>query len=520
MAEARATCLEQTRARGSRRLLSKTDKERANRSELRRASTRHHLASQMDEDKAARLLHAREGKRRGGQTDLAETTCFRQMRLRAVSESDHETDTRLESAAQLKGKLLTSPDDHLEAYPSSGSTQLDRERHIKILRWKSLLAPVPTSTKMPPSRLEFGAMPVNRSGSAALPARNEHISSATNIKTLPYVMTSQSCQLVPSCTITEAKCTSPKMPLPRPKSGGTSISQLASTALPVREKSTPSSPNSSKLQSLAMSSQLKPLCSVGDPSLPNESPLLFVAPCNPETASSPCEVLSLSTHASSCDANIPGGPVVAFDSPSSNVTDTANEIEPLCPLVGTRSHGIQLSSVPTTLLTTPFDYNTQSSQPAAFNFPHELSSSEPQQPSSAPAVVFVTPSAAMQLLQSALLSLSGDPELANVPRLTTPCQTEVLHCGTPETSVTFLVPVKPVFAAERPSLTNLQATQCKPNTYRVPSVSRPLKAGHRRIVKATEGTQTPTTMTHSMITQTKPKKLRNQGTNTSPEEHS
>ncbi|KAH7946762.1 hypothetical protein HPB52_004179 [Rhipicephalus sanguineus] len=102
MAEARATCLEQTRARGSRRLLSKTDKERANRSELRRASTRHHLASQMDEDKAARLLHAREGKRRGGQTDLAETTCFRQMRLRAVSESDHETDTRLESAAQLK----------------------------------------------------------------------------------------------------------------------------------------------------------------------------------------------------------------------------------------------------------------------------------------------------------------------------------------------------------------------------------------------------------------------------------
>ncbi|XP_049272762.1 uncharacterized protein LOC119395883 isoform X4 [Rhipicephalus sanguineus] len=67
----------------------------------------------------------------------------------------------------------------------------------------------------------------------------------------------------------------------------------------------------------------------------------------------------------------------------------------------------------------------------------------------------------------------------------------------------------------RNTITMQTKPQCKKSVYRIPVASRPLETGSRHVRTATESTQTATKMTHSMITQTKPKKLRSRGTNTS-----
>ncbi|KAL3202050.1 hypothetical protein MRX96_042715 [Rhipicephalus microplus] len=58
-------------------------------------------------------------------------------------------------------------------------------------------------------------------------------------------------------------------------------------------------------------------------------------------------------------------------------------------------------------------------------------------------------------------------------------------------------------------------TSCERSVFRIPLVRRPLGTDNQHARIATKSTQMTMKMTHSVLTQTKPKKLRSQGTNTS-----
>ncbi|KAL3202049.1 hypothetical protein MRX96_042715 [Rhipicephalus microplus] len=57
--------------------------------------------------------------------------------------------------------------------------------------------------------------------------------------------------------------------------------------------------------------------------------------------------------------------------------------------------------------------------------------------------------------------------------------------------------------------------KCERSVFRIPLVRRPLGTDNQHARIATKSTQMTMKMTHSVLTQTKPKKLRSQGTNTS-----
>lgn len=264
-------------------------------------------------------------------------------------------------------------------------------------------------------------------------------------------------------------CTNPKLPLPRLKPGGPPENHLAMAAARV----TSELPNFKTLVCLAnsMSPQWKPLCAIDDgnlhrSTLPSAPPIIFATPCNSKTGSSQSELLSSSTGASSRLPNLPSGTAVVFSAPCPTGTGTTQQTKLLCPSSGTRSHDIQLSSAPTTVLATPLASGTP--EPLLLCFSHGSSSSNSQHPMSEPKVVVTIPhSAETQLSQSRLLCSSSNSLLPNMPTLlfTAPCKAEAPHDGTPKNCVTLTtVPGMQVCTAERPSFARSQPSPMPPPT--------------------------------------------------------
>ncbi|XP_075551355.1 uncharacterized protein LOC142584904 isoform X6 [Dermacentor variabilis] len=179
--------------------------------------------------------------------------------------------------------------------------------------------------------------------------------------------------------------------------------------------------------------------------------------------------------------------------------------------------------------------------------PMDSSSSNPHQPLSEPKVVQATlHHAETQLSQSRLLCLSSNSLLPKMPTLplTTLCRAEAPHLATAENCVTLItVPVMQVCTTESPSFacsqenahtspndhlephlssadTQLEqerhrkATLCKSCVDQVRTLGSQTETGH---VMVETSAQTAMVLPRTIPVQTRPTKLRSQGTNTVPE---
>ncbi|XP_050028120.1 uncharacterized protein [Dermacentor andersoni] len=346
--------------------------------------------------------------------------------------------------------------------------------------------------------------------------------------------------------------TNPKMPLPRLKPGGMPGNLLATAAAPVMKKQTAELPNFKAIVCLSNSKspQGEPMCAIGGgnlhPSiLPIVPPIMSATPCNFKTKLSQSELLSLSTDASSRLHNLPSGPAIVFSSPNHTGTGIARQTKLLCSPSGASSRDIQLSSAPVALPNTPL--SSEISQPLVLCFSQDSSSSNAHQPLSEPKVVQATlHHAETQLSQSRLLCLSSNSLLPNMPTLplTTLCRAEAPHLATAENCVTLItVPVMQVCTTESPSFacsqenahtslndhlephsssadTQLEqerhrkATLCNSCVDQVRTLGSQTETGH---VMVETSTQTAMVLPRTIPVQTRPTKLRSQGTNTVPE---
>ncbi|XP_075551353.1 uncharacterized protein LOC142584904 isoform X4 [Dermacentor variabilis] len=346
--------------------------------------------------------------------------------------------------------------------------------------------------------------------------------------------------------------TNPKMPLPRLKPGGMPGNLLATAAAPVMKKQTAELPNFKAIVCVANSNspQEEPMCAIGSANLHHSilsivPPIMSATPCNFKTKLSQSELLSLSTDASSRLHNLPSGPAIVFSSPNHTGTGIAHQTKLLCSPSGASSCDIQLSSVPVALPNTPL--SSETSQPLVLCFSQDSSSSNPHQPLSEPKVVQATlHHAETQLSQSRLLCLSSNSLLPKMPTLplTTLCRAEAPHLATAENCVTLItVPVMQVCTTESPSFacsqenahtspndhlephlssadTQLEqerhrkATLCKSCVDQVRTLGSQTETGH---VMVETSAQTAMVLPRTIPVQTRPTKLRSQGTNTVPE---
>ncbi|XP_075551350.1 uncharacterized protein LOC142584904 isoform X2 [Dermacentor variabilis] len=317
--------------------------------------------------------------------------------------------------------------------------------------------------------------------------------------------------------------TNPKMPLPRLKPGGMPGNLLATAAAPVMKKQTAELPNFKAIVCVANSNspQEEPMCAIGSANLHHSilsivPPIMSATPCNFKTKLSQSELLSLSTDASSRLHNLPSGPAIVFSSPNHTGTGIAHQTKLLCSPSGASSCDIQLSSVPVALPNTPL--SSETSQPLVLCFSQDSSSSNPHQPLSEPKVVQATlHHAETQLSQSRLLCLSSNSLLPKMPTLplTTLCRAEAPHLATAENCVTLItVPVMQVCTTESPSFACSQATLCKSCVDQVRTLGSQTETGH---VMVETSAQTAMVLPRTIPVQTRPTKLRSQGTNTVPE---
>ncbi|XP_070394528.1 uncharacterized protein [Dermacentor albipictus] len=346
--------------------------------------------------------------------------------------------------------------------------------------------------------------------------------------------------------------TNPKMPLPRLKPGGMPGNLLATAAAPVMKKQTAELPNVKAIVCLANSKspQGGPMCAIGGANLnhsilPIVPPIMSAIPCNFKAKLSQSELLSLSTDASSRLHNLPSGSAIVFSSPTHTGTGIAHQTKLLCSPSGASSRDIQLSSVPVALPNTPL--SSETSQPLVLCFSQDSSSSYPHQPLSETKVVQATlHHAKTQLSQSRLLCLSSNSLLPSMPTLplTTLRQAEAPHLARAENCVTLItVPVMQVCTTESPSFARSQenahtsandhlephllsadtqleqerhrkATLCKSWVDQVRTLGSQTETGH---VMVETSTQTAMVLPRTIPVQTRPTKLRSQGTNTVPE---
>ncbi|XP_054922900.1 uncharacterized protein [Dermacentor andersoni] len=265
------------------------------------------------------------------------------------------------------------------------------------LQQKKLLATVSTNPKMPLPRLKPGGMPGNLLATAAAPVMKKQTAELPNFKAIVCLSNSKSPQGEPMCAI----------------GGG----NLHPSILPI------------------------------------VPPIMSATPCNFKTKLSQSELLSLSTDASSRLHNLPSGPAIVFSSPNHTGTGIARQTKLLCSPSGASSRDIQLSSAPVALPNTPLSSEISQPLVLCFSQDSSSSNAHQplSEPKVVQATLHHAETQLSQSRLLCLSSNSLLPNMPTLP-LTTLCRAEAPHLATAENCVTLItVPVMQVCTTESPS---------------------------------------------------------------------